>query len=230
MKPKIAIVGEYYKTFEPHTSLNKSLEYLNDQYDFEYAWIETESVENQKDELLKRYAGIWSAPGSPFKSLEGALYAISYARSNNIPHIGTCAGFQHAMIDIARNVLGIEDAQHEEYDMEASKLFINKLVCSLAGKTMDVYIRDETLAKKLYGVEKTKENYYCNFGINPSFKSSLNNPQIIVSGIDQDEEIRIVELKGHKFFIITLFVPQTRSKPGAPHPIIKGFIEAVCEC
>ena len=117
MKPKIAIVGEYYDTFDPHTSLNKSLEYLKSQYNFEYEWIDTESVENRNDELLKGYNGIWSAPGSPFKSLEGALYAISYARSNNVPHLGTCAGFQHAMIDIARNILGIEDAQHEESDM-----------------------------------------------------------------------------------------------------------------
>lgn len=157
------------------------------------------------------------------------MYAISYARLNDIPHLGTCAGFQHAMIDIARNVLGIKEAQHEEYDIEASKLFINKLVCSLAGKTMDVFLKKGTLTQKLYCVDKTEENYYCNFAINPAFKDSLDHPQIIVSGIDQDKEIRIVELKDHRFFIITLFVPQTRSKPGAPHPLIKGFLEAVCK-
>jgi CTP synthase (UTP-ammonia lyase) len=229
MKTKIAIVGEYYDTFEPHTSLNKSLDYLQNQYGFEYDWVETITVEKEKDELLKKYQGIWSAPGSPFKSLDGALYAISYARLNNIPHLGTCAGFQHAMIDIARNVLGIKEAQHEEYDTQASKLFINKLVCSLAGKTMDVYIKDGTLTQRFYGINKTKENYYCNFAINPEFKDSLHHPQIIISGIDQDKEIRIIELQNHKFFIITLFVPQTRSKPGAPHPLIKGFIGAACK-
>lgn len=228
MKSRIAIVGEYYDSFEPHTSLNQALDDLKDENDFEYEWLDTATVEKEKDEILNKYTGIWSAPGSPFKSLDGALYAISYARSNDIPHLGTCAGFQHAMIDIARNVLGIEEAQHEEYDTQASKLFINKLVCSLAGKSMDVYIKNGTLTQRLYGIDKAQENYYCNFAINSEFKDSLNHPQVIVSGLDQDKEIRIIELKDHRFFIITLFVPQTRSKPGAPHPLIKGFIEAAC--
>lgn len=228
MKPKIAVIGEYYDNFDPHTSLNKALNYLNDEYDFDYEWIETERVAREKDRILKNYAGIWSAPGSPFKSFDGALYAISYARMNDIPHLGTCAGFQHAVIELARNILGIEDAQHEEYDPQSSRLFVNRLVCSLAGKTMDVYFKSGTLAHKLYGLDKTNENYYCNFGINPAFKKYLAHPQISVSGVDQDDEIRIIELPGNKFFLITLFVPQTRSKPDSPHPLIKGFVKAIC--
>ena len=152
MKPKIAIIGEYYNNFKPHTSLNKSLDYLSDEYDYEYEWIDTELVNREKDGLLKNYSGIWSAPGSPFKSLDGALYAITFARLKDIPHLGTCAGFQHAVIELARNILGIEDAQHEEYEAQSSTLFVNKLVCSLAGKTMDVYLKSGTLAKKLYGL------------------------------------------------------------------------------
>jgi CTP synthase (UTP-ammonia lyase) len=228
MKPKIAIVGEYYDTFEPHTALNKSLGALKPQYDFEYEWLDTVSVEKEQDSLLKNYSGIWSAPGSPFKSLNGALYAITFARLKDVPHLGTCAGFQHAVIELARNVLGIEAAQHEEYDSQSSTLFVNKLVCSLAGKTMDVFLKSGTLAHRLYGLDETKENYYCNFGINPAFKQYLNHPQIAVAGVDQDDEIRIIELNEHRFFIATLFVPQTRSKPDAPHPIIKGFIDAAC--
>lgn len=227
MKPKIAIVGEQYDNFEPHTSLNRSLDYLKDKYDFEYEWIDTELVDKERDRLLNRYAGIWSAPGSPFKSLDGALYAITYARLNNIPHLGTCAGFQHAIIELARNVLGIEDAQHEEYDADSSCLFVSRMVCSLAGKTMAVYLKSGTLARKLYGKDATKENYYCNFGIDPSFKKFLSHPQIVVAGVDQDDEIRIIELPNHKFFVITLFVPQTRSLPDSPHPLIKGFVESI---
>jgi CTP synthase (UTP-ammonia lyase) len=228
MKPKIAIIGEYYDNFDPHTSLNQSLEYLRDQFEFEYEWIETEAVEKAGNRRLENFAGIWSAPGSPFKSLDGALHAITYARVNDVPHIGTCAGFQHAVIEIARNMLGIEDAQHEEYDAGSSRLFVNRLACSLAGKTMDVYLKNDTLAHRLYGMDKTNENYYCNFGINPAFKQYLVHPRIAVSGVDQDDEIRIIEIPDLKFFLITLFVPQTRSRPGAPHPLIKGFVKAVC--
>jgi CTP synthase (UTP-ammonia lyase) len=228
MKSKIAVIGEYYDSFEPHTSLNHALDNLRGQYSFDYEWLETTTVEEEKDALLSQYTGVWSAPGSPFKSLDGALYAISYARSNGVPHLGTCAGFQHAMIDIARNVLGIEEAQHEEYDTQASRLFISKLVCSLAGKTMDVHIKHGTLTQRLYGLATTKETYYCNFAINPEFRDSLDHPQVTVSGTDQDNEIRIIELKDHEFFIVTLFVPQTSSRPGAPHPLIQGFVDASC--
>jgi CTP synthase (UTP-ammonia lyase) len=228
MKAKIAIIGEYYDNFEPHTALNKSLDFLSDEYDFEYEWIDTELVDKERDQLLKDFSGIWSAPGSPFKSLDGALYAITFSRLKDIPHLGTCAGFQHAIIELARNVLGIKDAQHEEYDAQSSTLFINKLVCSLAGKTMDVHLKSGSIAHKLYGLDETKENYYCNFGINSAFKQYLAHPQITVSGVDQDDEIRIIEIPSNKFFLITLFVPQTKSVPGAPHPLIKGFIKAVC--
>ena len=228
MKSKIAIIGEYYNSFEPHIALNTSLDYLKEEYNFEYEWLDTERVNRERDELLKNYAGIWSAPGSPFKSLEGALYAITYARVNDIPHLGTCAGFQHAVIELARNILGIKDAQHEEYDEQSSQLFVNKLVCSLAGKTMEVHLKSGTSAHKLYNRDKTVEDYYCNFGINPAFRQSLTHPQIAVSGVDQDDEIRIIELPGNKFFLITLFVPQTKSTPESPHPLIKGFIHAVC--
>jgi len=228
MKTKIAIIGEYYDTFEPHTSLNKSLDFLKDEYDFEYEWIDTVTIEKDRDQLLRKFAGIWSAPGSPFKSLEGALYAISYARLNDIPHLGTCAGFQHAIIEIARNILGVDDAQHEEYDAQSSKLFVSKLACSLAGKTMDVFLKSGSIAHRLYATDKTEENYYCNFGINPEIKGLLDHPQISVSGEDQDKEIHVIELTNHRFFLITLFVPQTKSKPKSPHPLIKGFMEAVC--
>jgi CTP synthase (UTP-ammonia lyase) len=170
MKPKIAVIGEYYDNFEPHASLKQSLDDLRGEYAFEYEWIDTERVDREKDRVLEKYSGIWSAPGSPFKSLEGALYAISFARLNDLPHLGTCAGFQHAVIELARNVLGIEDAQHEEYDAQSSTLFVNRLVCSLAGKTMDVYLKSGTLARRLYGLDKIKENYYCSFGINPALR------------------------------------------------------------
>ena len=223
MKHRIAIIGEYYDNFEPHVSLNKSLDYLSEEYNFEYEWLDTELVDRERGGLLRNYAGIWSAPGSPFKSLEGALYAITFARLSDIPHIGTCAGFQHAVVELARNVLGIVDAQHEEYDAQSSKLFVSKLVCSLAGKTMDVYLKSGTIAHKLYGLDETKEEYYCNFGINPAFKQYLAHPQITVSGIDQNDEIRFIrnmrtwglKKSGQSGFLHCR--RQTSMKKGSPH-------------
>ena len=227
MKVKIAIVGEFHKDFIPHTSLNQSLDYLSmdSMIAIEYKWIDTSTLEENAQEVLSEYHGIWSAPGSPFKSLEGAVNAIQYAREKNIPHIGTCAGFQHTVIEIARNMLGYEEAQHEEYDSASSQLFVNKLVCSLAGKTMKIQIKKGSQAFRWYGKKETEENYYCNFGINPEFEKKLTHPELIFSGVDNDGEIRIIEIKENNFFIATLFVPQSRSTKENPHPIIKGFVD-----
>ena len=227
MIPKIAVIGEFCD-IDPHTALNRVLDDLKTVREFDYEWVDTLRVEQEKDRLLGQYAGIWSAPGSPFKSLDGALTAVAWARENDIPHLGTCAGFQHAVLDIARNLLGIRDAQHEEYDAGASTLFVSRLACSLAGKTMAVSLTPGSLSQFLYGRDRTEEDYYCNFAINPQFRDRLDHPRIRIAGTDQDDEIRIIELPDNRFFVLTLFVPQTRSAPGAPHPLIRGFLDAVC--
>lgn len=226
MDKRIAIIGEFYENFKPHTALNESIEHVKKkhQIDIGIEWIDTLKAEKEGDSLFVNYAGFWSAPGSPFKSLDGALNAIKYARVNDKPHLGTCAGFQHTVIEFARNVLQIENAQHEEYDKASPLLFINKLACSLAGKKMKVSLLEDSIAFDCYKSEETTEDYYCNFGINPEFKDQLRHEDLKISGIDQDGEVRIIELKKNRFFISTLFVPQTNSSPNLPHPIIERFI------
>lgn len=227
MKIRIAVIGEFNKEFLPHITLNQSLNDLSHHMNItiEYDWIETTELVANPKYVLSLYDGIWSAPGSPFKSLEGALNAIKFARENNVPHLGTCAGFQHSIIEIARDMLGFSDAQHEEYSSESpSHLFISKLTCSLSGKTMKVRVKKGTKAYNCYKKSTIEENYYCNFGINPQVLDKLKHPNLIFSGVDQDGEIRIIELKDQDYFVATLFVPQSRSTLNEPHPLIQGFI------
>ena len=133
-------------------------------------------------------------------------------------------GFQHTVIEIARNILGYEEAQHEEYDSSSSLLFVNKLVSSLAEKTMKSQIEKGTQDFRWYGKAEAEENYYCNFGINPEFEDKLIHPEIAFSGFDNDGENRIIEVKENDFYISTLFVPQSKSTKENPHLIIKGFV------
>ena len=223
---RIAIIGEF-KNSVPQTTLNQSLEYLSKELDItiEYTWIETNKLEENPRKELSSYHGIWSAPGGPFKSLRGAVNAIKYARENNVPHLGTCSGFQLTVIEIARNLLGYREAQHEEYDPESPQLFVSRLACSLAGKTMRIQIKEGTQAFKWYGGKRAEENYYCNYGINPDFKAKLNHPDVVFSGVDHDGDVRIIEINKNDFFISTLFVPQTKSSKGNPHQLIRGFIQ-----
>jgi Asp-tRNA(Asn)/Glu-tRNA(Gln) amidotransferase A subunit family amidase len=99
--------------------------------------------------------------------MDKTLWAIHYARENKIPCFGTCGGFQHMVIEYARNVLGFKDAQHAEYDPYASSLFISELACSLAGREMQLNFVPGSQVAAIYGELSATEHYYCNFGVNP---------------------------------------------------------------
>ncbi|HEX4808255.1 MAG TPA: hypothetical protein VH325_04965, partial [Bryobacteraceae bacterium] len=165
--------------------------------------------------------------GSPYRSFDGALAGIRYARENKIPFIGTCGGSQHLMIEYARNVMGITDAAHAETDPYASCLFITPLSCSLVGKTMEVVIKPGSKAAAACQAERSMEAYYCNFGLNPAYQERLEYAGLEITGKDENGEARIVELTSHPFFVGTLFVPQARSKPGNAHPLVLAFCRAV---
>jgi CTP synthase (UTP-ammonia lyase) len=140
--------------------------------------------------------------------------------------MGTCGGLQHLVLEYARNVMGIREAAHAEIDPYASCLFITPLSCTLAGRQMDVRIKPGSKAAQIYGAEQAMENYYCNFGLNPEYRLRLEEAGLAVTGTDANGEVRILELPSHSFFLGTLFVPQTQSKKGHPHPLVLAFCRA----
>lgn len=101
------------------------------------------------------------------------------------------------------------------------------LACSLVGTEQPVTILPGTRAAALYGVAESTEDYYCNYGVNPAYRSRLEAAGMVVSGLGGEGEIRIVELPGHPFFLATLFLPQTRSTVARPHPLVAGYAAAV---
>lgn len=226
MRKSIALLGEYTPTFPPHVSTDAAIEHTRNFLGIDIAaeWVSTEDIDHN---LFDRYSGIWAAPGSPYKSMEKTLWAIRYARENKIPCLGTCGGFQHIVIEYARNVLGFKEAQHAEYDPYASSLFISQLACSLAGREMQLSFVPESQVNVIYGSLSAKERYYCNFGVNPDCIPLLKQGPMIISGSDAEGEVRVIEYPNHPFFIGTLFVPQERSTPEQPHPLITAFLAAV---
>jgi CTP synthase (UTP-ammonia lyase) len=187
-------------------------------------WLATDQAHD-----YAQFDALWCSPGSPYRSLEGALVGIRYAREHRIPFIGTCGGCQHAILEFARNVLGIGEAAHAEYTPEASTLFITPLSCSLVGKTMPVRIAAGSRAAESYGTLDATEAYYCNFGLNPAYEETLQSGGLSISGRDEGGEVRIVELPEHRFFVGTLFVPQMRSRPDAPHPLVTSFLRVAIQ-
>jgi len=131
------------------------------------------------------------------------------------------------VIEYARSVLGFKDAQHAEYDPSASNLFISQLACSLTGREMQLKFVPGSQVAEIYGGLTAKEHYYCNFGVNPDSIDELKRGPLNISGSDAEGEIRVIEHPDHLFFIGTLFVPQTRSTPERPHPLVTAFLGAV---
>ncbi|MGZ4982190.1 MAG: CTP synthase C-terminal region-related (seleno)protein [Methylobacter sp.] len=226
MTTAIALLGEYKRTFPPHISTNTAIKHAQSLLNVELAtdWVSTEDIDPK---LFKRYSGIWVAPGSPYKNMELTQWAICYARENKIPCFGTCGGFQHMVIEYARNVLGFKDAHHAEYDPYASNLFISQLDCSLAGCEMQLNFVPGSQVAAIYGELSAKEHYYCNFGVNPDCIGELKQGPLNISGSDTEGEIRVIEHPNHPFFIGTLFVPQSRPTSLRPHPLITAFLKAV---
>jgi CTP synthase (UTP-ammonia lyase) len=223
---KIAILGEYNAGFPPHPATNAAIlhscKYIG--AEAQGVWVSTQDAHL---EVFRDYVGIWVAPGSPYKNMKNTLSAIQYARENGVPCFGTCGGFQHIVIEYARNVLGYKDAQHAEYDPYASNLFISSLTCSLAGKEMNLRFVPGSRVAEIYGALEVKEHYYCNFGVNPSVVQLLTKGPMQVVGSDSEGEIRVLELPNHPFFVATLFVPQARSRADHPHPLVTAFIKGL---
>ena len=225
MHKPIALLGEHTPSYPPHAATDAAFEHSRRLLgaDLEAVWVSTDDI---GPELFQRFSAIWVAPGSPYKNLEQTLWAIRQARKDGIPCLGTCGGFQHMVLEYARNGLGFRDAQHAEYDPDASTLFITELACSLAGRSLRLNFIPGSRVAAIYGALTAKERYYCNFGINPDCVDTLLDGPMAFTGRDADGELRVLELPGHPFFMGTLYVPQARSTPAQPHPLVTEFLKA----
>ena len=137
---RIGVVGDYQEDNQTHLAIGVAVDHAAERRGWlaEVIWVATPRIEVAAEQILAGFDALWIAPASPYQSMRGALEAITYARTHDLPLLGTCGGFQHVVIEFARNVAGIADAAHAEDDPTASRLVIDALACSLVGQTMDV--------------------------------------------------------------------------------------------
>ena len=225
----IAIVADFNSASRSHIATNDALAHsakalgLN----LEPTWVPTSDLADENtSKRLAGFAGLWIGPGSPYANMDGALSAIRLARERKIPLLGTCGGFQHIIIEYTRNVLGYKDAEHEESAPDAKRQVISRLACSLAGRTMTITLAPDSALAEIYGQQTVKEEYLCNFGVNPDYVDALRGSALRIAASDAEGVVRAVELPGRAFFIGTLFLPQHRSTGTAPHPLVTRFLNA----
>jgi CTP synthase (UTP-ammonia lyase) len=223
-QPAIGIVGDRNPEWLVHRATEDALSHLREPLPFE--WVPTEEIAARPAERLSRYAALLVSPGSPYRSMEGALAAVRYAREREVPLLGTCGGFQHVVVEFARDVLGVADAEHEETSPGSPRLVVTALACSLAGQDHPVRLTPRSRIFSVYQAGETVEPFFCNYGLNAAYRPALEAHGLTVSGMDERGEPRVLELAGHPFFFATLYVPQARSRPGAPHPLVEALAAA----
>ena len=228
IKIKIGLIGDYQPNVTAHMAIPKALKLSSQKLncEVEYLWLDTDLITKKHLGELNSFDGLWSVPATPYKDMEGALSSIKFARENKVPFLGTCGGFQHAVIEYFRNVIGIKDADHLEVNPETSTPVIFALSCSMVEKSGNIFIEEGTFVKKIFNSHKTNETYHCNYGFNHNYLEQLKKSNLKISGYDENKEIRIVELQNHPFFIATLFQPERSSLKNNNHPLMDAFVEA----
>lgn len=225
---RIALVGDYNADVLAHQAIPLALDDAAAVLErpIEYRCVATRDVHSA--DAFADFDGIWLVPASPYENTEGALTAARYARENSLPFLGTCGGFQHAILEYARNVMGWEDAAHAETDTEG-RMVIAPLTCSLVEKSDTIELRANTLIARAYGRDSIEEGYHCNYGISAEFADALQSQALRVTGWDENGDIRAVELVTHPFFVATLFQHERNALAGRPAPLVQAFLHAAAQ-
>ncbi|MBO5413542.1 MAG: CTP synthase [Clostridia bacterium] len=239
---KIAIVGKYVQLDDSYISVMESLRHAgfanNVNVDIDLIDCETVTAENL-NEILGKYQGIIVPGGFGNRGIEGKIETIKYARENKVPFLGICLGMQMAVVEFARNVLGLKDANSLEFDenttnpvihiMEEQKN-INKKGGTMRLGSYDCVIKENTLAHKVYGKTNISERHRHRYEYNNDYKQRLEAAGLIASGTSPDGSlVEIVELPRHPYFIAGQFHPELKSRPNNPAPLFIGLVKAAKE-
>lgn len=229
LMPHIALIGDYDPSVTAHQAIPRALELaatlLEARVDWD--WIRTDSLDEDPFTTLAPYSGFWVVPASPYASFEGALAAIQFAREGGRPLLGTCGGFQHAVIEHARHALGVAGATHAELEPGSAEAVIVPLACSLVEESAPVWPVPGSLLAAFCGTGPLTEQYHCRYGLAPDHVARLAPGSLRVSAHDAAGEVRAVELADHPFFHATLFQPERSALADRTHPLIAAFVGAV---
>ncbi|EAJ5729804.1 CTP synthase [Campylobacter coli] len=245
---KIAFVGKYVDLKESYKSLTEAIIHAGAALDtkVELKWVDSEKLENlESAEAFKNVSGILVAGGFGYRGIEGKIKAIQYARENKIPFLGICLGMQLALVEFARNVLKLKDANSSEFDdkcsnpivylidefMDASGKKQIRTAKTPLGGTMrlgsyECKVKPNSLLAKVYNNAKNiKERHRHRYEANPKYRKEFEDKGLIVSG-ESEGLIEAVELNNHPFFLAVQFHPEFTSRLERVNPVICGFIKA----
>ena len=239
---KIAVVGKYVELPDAYKSIHEALNHAgmvnNVKLDIE--WVHSEKVNEQNvASILGDKKAILVAPGFGNRGIDGKIIATRYARENNIPFFGICLGMQCAVIEFARNVLGLQDANSSEFCttpnpvidiMEQQKSITNMGHTMRLGAYPCHILDKDSNAFRAYGSDEIYERHRHRYEFNNNYLAEMEAKGMVAVGKNPDSDlVEIVEIKGHKWFVGVQFHPEYKSRFEKPHPLFVAFIKAAIE-
>jgi CTP synthase len=235
----IGLVGKYVELKDSYKSISESIIHagVSNSTKVHVHWIHSEKLtkSNVKKEL-KGLDGILVAPGFGSRGIAGKIEAVQFARENNIPFFGICLGMQCAVIEFARNVLGLDDAHTTEIDESTKHPVISmmeeqKNIANLGGTmrlgAYNCQLKPKTKVSQAYNTDKISERHRHRFEFNNSYLKDFENAGMIASGKNPETGlVEIVEIANHPWFVGTQFHPEYKSTVDNPHPVFVAFINA----
>ena len=218
----ILLLGDRSDDVVAHPAIERSL----DQLGVPWTWLPSENV-GDPTATLARAAGLWCVPGSPYADTDGVLRAIRFARESDLPFLGTCGGFQHLLLECARDLCGTADAGHAELDPDAVDAVCVPLACALRGTLGAVVFEPGSALHTLLGPRCDDVGYNCGYSLAPAWRPRLEAVGLRFTGADATSgDLRAVELPGHPFCIGTLFQPERSILRGTVHALVQAFARA----
>ncbi len=238
-KVTIALVGKYVQLHDAYLSVAEALRHAGYDYEtsVEIEWIDSETLKDENyEEVLKGYNGIIIPGGFGERGIEGMILAAKYARENRVPFLGLCLGMQICVIEFARNVAGLKDANSGEFDL----LCKNKVIDFMPGQSSEIdkggtlrlgayqcNIAKGTTMERCYGTNTISERHRHRYEFNNDYRDILQKAGLTLSGISPDGRlVETVELTDRDFHVAVQYHPEFKSRPNKPHPLFKGFISA----
>lgn len=241
-KVRIALVGKYVALRDAYLSVAESLRHggIANSAEVEIDWVSSEDIdENSVHELLKDADGILVPGGFGDRGIEGKIRTVQYARENKIPYFGICLGMQMAVIEFARNVAGMKDANSTEFNATAEFPVIDLMPeqrdIEEMGGTMRLglypcKLSEGSVARDVYAQELIYERHRHRYEFNNHFRDKFIALGMDISGLSPSERlVEIVELSDHPWFVGVQFHPEFKSRPNRPHPLFSDFIRASLE-
>ena len=238
----IGLVGKYVKLHDAYLSVAEAMSHAGYELNtfVKIHWIDSENISKENiEQVFEGLHGIIVPGGFGNRGIEGMILAAKYARENKIPYFGICLGMQIAVIEFARNVLGLSDAHSGEFDEQCA----HKVINFMPGQSSEIdkggtlrlgsypcCIKQGTKMEKCYQTQLISERHRHRYEFNNEYREKLSKAGLVISGTSPDNRlVETVEIKEHPFYIGVQFHPEFKSRPNQPHPLFKGFIFAALE-